>query len=122
MAKDLRISLLLDFYGEMLTAPQREMIDAYYNEDMSLGEIGEERNITRQGVRDAVKRAEEQLIEMEQKLGLVKKFLEMRGALEKICDCALAILDVCSEDDNVVKDNAERILSIAEEIASKEQN
>ena len=50
MAKDLRISFLLDFYGEMLTETQREVVDAYYNEDLSLAEIAQDRDITRQGV------------------------------------------------------------------------
>ena len=61
MAKDLRISYLLDFYGEMLTVPQREAVDAYYNQDMSLSEIAADRDIIRQGVRDAIKRAEQLL-------------------------------------------------------------
>ena len=60
MAKDLRISFLLDFYGDMLTETQREVVDAYYNEDLSLAEIAQDREITRQGVRDAIKRAEQQ--------------------------------------------------------------
>ena len=50
MAKDLRISFLLDFYGDMLTETQREVVDAYYNEDLSLAEIAQDREITRQGV------------------------------------------------------------------------
>ena len=70
MAKDLRISFLLDFYGDMLTDTQREVVDAYYNEDLSLAEIAQDRDITRQGVRDAIKRAEQQLLEMEERLGL----------------------------------------------------
>ena len=48
MAKDLRISFLLDFYGDMLTDTQREVVDAYYNEDLSLAEIAQDRDITRQ--------------------------------------------------------------------------
>lgn len=93
MAKDLKISYLLDFYGEMLTPPQREMIEAYYNEDLSLAEIAEERDISRQGVRDAVKRAELQLLEMEEKLKLVQRFHQLHEGLANICDCALAIQD-----------------------------
>ena len=74
MAKDLRISFLLDFYGDMLTETQREVVDAYYNEDLSLAEIAQDREITRQGVRDAIKRAEQQLLEMEDRLGLARRF------------------------------------------------
>ena len=74
VAKDLRIAYLLDFYGDMLTGTQREVLDAYYNEDLSLAEIAQDRDITRQGVRDAIKRAEQQLLEMEDRLGLARRF------------------------------------------------
>lgn len=94
MAKDLRITFLLDFYGEMLTEKQREVIEAYYNEDLSLAEIAEDKNITRQGVRDAIKRAEQQLIDMEDQLGLAKRFREVQKALTMICDCALRIQEL----------------------------
>ena len=78
VAKDLRISFLLDFYGDMLTETQREVVDAYYNEDLSLAEIAQDRDITRQGVRDAIKRAEQQLLEMEDRLGLARRFQEIQ--------------------------------------------
>ena len=73
MAKDLRITFLLDFYGDMLTEKQREVVECYYNEDLSLAEIAEEKGITRQGVRDGIKRAEQQLLEMEERLGLAQR-------------------------------------------------
>ena len=66
--KPLEMSLLFDFYGETLTEKQRELFDLYYNEDLSLSEIAEHAGITRQGVRDAVKRAEHALQEMEDRL------------------------------------------------------
>ena len=91
MAKDLQISFLLDFYGEMLTEKQREMIEFYNNEDLSLSEIADNQGITRQGVRDSIKRAEAQLLEMEERLGLAKRFREMREGLSQICDAALRI-------------------------------
>ena len=65
MAKDLEISFLLDFYGDMLTEKQREVIEFYYNEDLSLSEIADNEGITRQGVRDSIKRAEAQLLSEE---------------------------------------------------------
>ena len=67
MAKDLDVVLLADFYGEMLTENQRKFIEYYYSDDLSLSEIAENEGITRQGVRDAVKRAESQLYDMEKK-------------------------------------------------------
>ena len=72
--KPLEMSLLFDFYGETLTEKQRELFDLYYNEDLSLAEIAEHAGITRQGVRDSIKRAEHALGEMESKLGLVARY------------------------------------------------
>ena len=72
--KPLEMSLLFDFYGEALTEKQRELFDLYYNEDLSLAEIAEHAGITRQGVRDSIKRAEHALREMEEKLGLVARY------------------------------------------------
>lgn len=120
MAKDLKISYLLDFYGEMLTAPQREMVEAYHNEDLSLGEIAEERNISRQGVRDAVKRAEQQLLEMEEKLGLVRRFREVHEGLATICDCALAIQDLNQGADPQIDAQVSKILEEAQRVAEND--
>ena len=86
--KNLKISLLLDFYGEVLTEKQREVVDLYYNEDLSLSEIGEQSQITRQGVRDCIKRGEATLLEMEEKLGLAGKFADMRDVIEEISEAA----------------------------------
>ena len=79
MAKDLNISFLLDFYGQMLTEKQL---------DLSLAEIAAHCHITRQGVRDSIKRAEAQLLEYEEKLGLARRFAEMQAGLEEITKCA----------------------------------
>ena len=98
MAKDLRISFLLDFYGDMLTETQREVVDAYYNEDLSLAEIAQDREITRQGVRDAIKRAEQQLLEMEERLGLARRFQDIQKALTLICDYESSRLYIVSLD------------------------
>lgn len=91
MAKNLDITILLDFYGDMLTPKQREFLDYYYNEDLSLAEIAANVGITRQGVRDAIKRAECQLFEMEERLGLVKRFGDVKSGLEEIIECAAKI-------------------------------
>ena len=72
--KDLNIGFLLDFYGDILTERRRDALDFYYNNDMSLSEIAEEMGISRQGVRDLIKKAEEELFFYEEKLGLAKKF------------------------------------------------
>jgi predicted DNA-binding protein YlxM (UPF0122 family) len=119
VAKDLRVSFLLDFYGDMLTDTQREVVDAYYNEDLSLAEIAQDRDITRQGVRDAIKRAEQQLLEMEDRLGLARRFQEIQKALTLICDCALNIQDLNEQNGQVagIDENVGKILECAQEIS-----
>jgi predicted DNA-binding protein YlxM (UPF0122 family) len=92
--KNLEISLLLDFYGEILTEKQQEVINLYYNEDFSLAEIAEQSQITRQGVRDSIKRGEATLLEMESKLGLAKKFGEMKSSLDEISNAAEIIEEI----------------------------
>ncbi len=72
--KDLKIGFLLDFYGEVLSERKRAVLDAYYNEDLSLAEIAEEIGISRQGVRELIKKAEEELHFLEEKLGLASRF------------------------------------------------
>ena len=88
MGKNLEISLLLDFYGEMLTDKQRDMVDYYYNDDLSLSEIAENEGITRQGVRDSIKRAEAQMLEMEDRLGLARRFRKISTDIQEIYDLA----------------------------------
>ncbi len=84
MAKNLDMIMLLDFYGDMLTQKQRDFIEYYYNDDLSLAEIAENVGITRQGVRDAIKRAESQLTEMEERLGFVSRFNQIKSGLDRI--------------------------------------
>ena len=86
MGKDLKISLLLDFYGALLTDKQTDALFMYYNNDYSLSEIAEELSISRQGVRDHIKRGEKQLLDFEEKLGLYERFQEIRLEIEKIQD------------------------------------
>ena len=71
--KNLRLSVLFDAYGSLLTSDQQNMFDLYYNEDLSLAEIAEHTGLSRQGVRYAIKHAEESLINYEEKLGLSRK-------------------------------------------------
>lgn len=92
--KDLSVSLLMDFYGEILTEKQREVINLYYDDDLSLAEIAAEAKITRQGVRDCIKRGEATLREMEEKLGLVARFASHKKTLEKINEAAAKIQDI----------------------------
>ena len=93
MDKKLQISLLFDFYGQLLTDKQRDIIYNYYNNDFSLSEIADNLNITRQGVFDNLKRAETTLLEMENKIGLYKRFEEIQNIVNKININALNILE-----------------------------
>lgn len=85
-AKNYDMAMLMDFYGEMLTEKQRSFLEYYYYDDLSLSEIAENEGITRQGVRDAIKRAETQLQDMESRLGAAKRFEEMRAGLNEIIE------------------------------------
>ncbi|MBO5415200.1 MAG: DNA-binding protein [Clostridia bacterium] len=71
--KNLNIGYLLDFYGDILPERKRSVMDMYYNEDLSLAEIAAEIGISRQGVRDIIKKSEEELTFYEEKLGLAQK-------------------------------------------------
>ena len=75
MEKNVQISILLETYGKLLTNKQFQMLDDYYNKDLSLSEIAENENITRQAVRDNLKKGENKLFEYEEKLGIMKKAL-----------------------------------------------
>ena len=76
-------SMLLDFYGELLTEKQRECYDLHFNEDLSLSEIAEQSGISRQGVWDNIRRAEATLRELEEKTGLVRRVMELERELEE---------------------------------------
>ncbi len=84
MPKDLYVSALFDVYGEFLNEKQCRVIASYYNEDLSLAEIAELEGITRQGVRDLIKRAEVRLYALEKRCGYCEKFIKMRTLAEEI--------------------------------------
>ncbi|MCI8609254.1 MAG: putative DNA-binding protein [Firmicutes bacterium] len=84
MDKIAEASLLNDFYGQLLTEKQRQVMELYHEENLSLAEIAEEFQISRQAVYDTLKKAEKSLNEYEEKLGLVKKFLSTSQAIEEI--------------------------------------
>ena len=96
--KDMHISLLLDFYGEVLSERRRQVTELYYNDDLSLAEIAEITGISRQGVRDSVKKSESELLELEEKLGLAKRFEELKAEIAKISS---SLSSVKSEDEGI---------------------
>ncbi len=86
MSKDLHFSVLLDFYGDMLTEKQKDVMELYYNQDLSLAEISEHEDITRQGIRDNIKRGEVYLTELEEKLHFAEKITELIRLTEHITE------------------------------------
>lgn len=86
-----RMTMLFDFYGELLTDRQKEFFDLYYNEDLSLAEIAENYGISRQGVRDVIVRAESVMTEIEDRTGLMRRFMRGRDAVNAIEESARKI-------------------------------
>lgn len=85
MAADrLMQSMLLDFYGELLTDKQRECCELHFNEDLSLAEIAEQCGVSRQGVWDNIRRAEASLAQIEEKTGLIRRFSETQQGLDAL--------------------------------------
>lgn len=84
MAKDLTVSSLLDVYGAFLNEKQRELTEYYYNDDLSLSEIAENVGITRQGVRDSIKRAEQQLYALEEKCRYRETFITLQSLADEV--------------------------------------
>lgn len=82
--KNLEIGFLLDFYGDVLSERKRTVLDFYYNDDLSLAEIALEIGISRQGVRELIKKAEEELLFYEDKLGLAKRFRTATECAEEL--------------------------------------
>lgn len=89
----MKMALLLDFYGDILTGRKLEIMQMYYDEDCSLSEIAEEMGISRQGVRDAVKRSECELSSLEDKLGLASRFEKLKGEITVIADEVSSVSD-----------------------------
>ena len=84
MEKKVEISMLWQIYGKLLTEKQYEYIDYYYNNDLSLSEIAENENITRQAVRDIIKKGEKKLFEYEEKLLFMKKTINQEQKIQQV--------------------------------------
>ncbi|MBO4938861.1 MAG: YlxM family DNA-binding protein [Oscillospiraceae bacterium] len=107
----LEMTLLFDYYGDLLTERQSLCFDMRYNQDLSLAEIAEELNISRQGVHDNLSRAEALLRNMEEKTGCVSRDLACRKAAKTILDAAAKLKD---HPDAAVSGLAEQIISAAQ--------
>ncbi len=104
----LETALLYDFYGELLTQHQREIFEDYSLSDLSLGEIAQNRGVSRQAVHDIIRRCRRQLEAYEEKLHLVGKFLEIKEALTQIDACAGQL----AADPGLSQESAENVLKI----------
>ena len=95
MAKDMKLALLLDFYGGLLTEKQESVLDGYYNQDLSLAEIAEEMGISRQGVMAFLRQGEKHLRSFEENLGLAEKFSEISEGIDEM----RRLIQTIKEDD-----------------------
>ncbi len=84
MDKNVKVSILCQIYGKLLTNKQYEIINDYYNNDLSLSEIAENNNITRQAVRDVIKKGENKLFELEEKLLIMNKMAKQEKQIQDI--------------------------------------
>ena len=116
MSKELYFSTLLDFYGVMLNDRQRKVMENYYNEDLSLSEIALNIGISKQGVRDIIKRSEERLKTLDEKL----KFIDLINKKETLSSQALSLIEKIKKGSNLEKDNLillEKLRKIIESIS-----
>ena len=103
-------TMLVDFYGELLTEKQREYYDLHYNQDLSLAEIAASSGILRQGVWDNIRRADAALRDTEARLGLVQRFAAQRTAAAALEDTLTKLRDTVGGDARLLAEQALRQL------------
>lgn len=116
-----RMSMLYDFYGDLLTDRQKEFFDLYYNDDLSLSEIAENYGISRQGVRDVIVRAEAAMDEIEEKTHLIRRFHQSQKELLAIDQAADRLLEAVRAGSCTASTLEEIALSIKKHTAKLEQ-
>ncbi len=97
MEKNVKLSVLCEIYGKLLTPKQLEVLTDYYNKDLSLSEIAENNNITRQAVRDIIKKGENKLFELEEKLLIMEKMMKQEKVLQEVLNELTKIQEVSSD-------------------------
>ena len=103
MAKELKFVMLLDCYGDLLTEHQQNVMELYYCEDLSLAEIAEPMGISRQAVRDIIKRTESVLLRYEESLGFAERLGKIRDCFDSIRSAASAVSDVQLKENIISK-------------------
>ena len=109
MEDRIEISLLMDFYGSLLTEKQRNIMELYYNEDLSLAEIAELNNTSRQAIHDLIKRCYKQFLAYESKLNLLKKSLEKEKKISKFLNEVNEKYSLMDEDYKNYKETLENL-------------
>ena len=109
MSKNLDYTILFDIYSPLLTDKQRDTLDLYYNEDLSLGEISESTGVTRQAVMNCIKKSEARLDELEEKMGLVQRFMSVSEYIGKL-------KEIICEEEFRNKNKAEEYLKKIDEL------
>lgn len=98
--KNMTVPFLLDFYGDILSERRREIMKMYYEEDLSLAEIADISGISRQGVRDSLKKSEAELIMLEEALGLSTRFEKLKSDLSDVLSELDTLLSACQDDES----------------------
>ena len=111
----LQMTMLFDFYGELLTEKQREYFDLYHNEDLSLSEIAKKANISRHGVYDTINRAENILQKTEKALGIVARWLDTNKELEN-AESIIKKISELAKNNNEITNLTDELHSIIKEI------
>ena len=112
MEEKIKISMLIETYGKLLTEKQNQILNDYYNNDLSLSEIAENEEITRQAVRDIIKKGEKKLFEYEEKLLFMKRTIETNRKIEK----------ALNELTKIQKDYSDKQIAVVLEHIKKELN
>ena len=102
MEKNVKISMLCEIYGKLLTEKQLQILTDYYNNDLSLSEIAENNQITRQAVRDIIKKGENKLFELEEKLLFMEKTMKQEKLLQEVLN-ELSKIQEASSDKKIEK-------------------